>query len=239
MKNKIFFIFALLLSAQAHANTQQGYLAQKNTLPRQLPREVYPSPILSGGQLKYNNIIARTAQHYDLDPLLLHAMISVESGYQVDAISDKGAVGLMQVMPSTAARFGNFSLFLPDDNLTAGAAYLNMLMKRFNGQLDLVLASYNAGEDAVIHYGYSIPPYPETQQYVRKVIEYYSLLRQRVGMQFEKKMPLIIQEMPEEKQTSQATQGNKFSFRVATGSQGSSGVLRRFYSGLNEEKQSE
>jgi soluble lytic murein transglycosylase-like protein len=117
----------------------------------------------------YRKLVAKVAQQYRLDPLLMHAIISVESGYQPAALSAKGAVGLMQVLPETGARFGVSRLSNPKENLKAGARYLKFLLGLFNGDLPLVIAAYNAGEGAVQKYSNRIPPYPETQNYVARV----------------------------------------------------------------------
>ena len=115
--------------------------------------------------------IRRAALEVGLDPALVHAVIYVESGYNPKARSPKGAVGLMQVMPATAARYG---ISNPAEsmwaNLLAGTRYLRDLMLQFNNDLDLVLAAYNAGENAVRRYGQRIPPYRETQLYVPAVL---------------------------------------------------------------------
>lgn len=114
--------------------------------------------------------IARTEE---LDPDLLDAVIVVESGYNARAVSEKGAQGLMQLMPATAERFGVADVFDPSANMRGGARYLRWLMGRFDGDLKLVLAAYNAGEGAVAAHSNRIPPYPETQRYVRRVLELY------------------------------------------------------------------
>lgn len=124
--------------------------------------------------------VLEVARRNDIDPLLLHALIHVESRHRTDAVSPAGARGAMQVMPQTAARFGvqtTKHLHEPDFNLAAGAAYLKMLQGEFGGDLDLALAAYNAGEGAVRRHGGRIPPYPETQAYVRDVRAMYGRLR--------------------------------------------------------------
>lgn len=121
----------------------------------------------------YRSIIQEVAQQHRIDPELLHAIITVESGYSSSAVSNKGAVGLMQVMPATGARFGISTLTNPKANITAGAKYLKFLMALFKQDLPLVLAAYNAGEGAVQQYRNRIPPYPETQNYVAKVLAVY------------------------------------------------------------------
>jgi soluble lytic murein transglycosylase-like protein len=119
------------------------------------------------------------ARRHDIDPLLLHAVAHVESRHNTTAISSAGARGVMQVMPATAARFGvdqAVSLHHAATNLEVSAAYLKTLQGRFGTDLPLVLAAYNAGEGAVERYGRRIPPYAETQLYVRQVLAKYQLL---------------------------------------------------------------
>ncbi len=121
---------------------------------------------------KYNHLVHKYALKYKLDPQLLHAIIQVESAYNPAAISSKGAIGLMQLMPDTAKRYGIKNRLDPKQNIHAGAHYLHDLLKLFNNNLKLAVASYNAGENAVKRYG-KIPPYKETQQYVKKVFKLY------------------------------------------------------------------
>ena len=120
--------------------------------------------------------IRQVAQTYHLEPALLDAVISAESGYNPRARSSKGAQGLMQLMPDTAARFAVADPYDPLANLHGGARYLRRLLDLFT-DLRLALAGYNAGENAVIRYGNTIPPYPETQTYIRRVLEYYRQYR--------------------------------------------------------------
>lgn len=126
--------------------------------------------------------IYATAEDFNIDPLLLHAIAHVESRHNPDAVSSAGARGLMQVMPATARRMGmtdpDQQLFDPIENLTVSAAYLRNLYDLFGNNLDLVLAAYNAGEQAVIRYDYKVPPYKETQQYVTLVMGKYKELMQ-------------------------------------------------------------
>lgn len=121
----------------------------------------------------FKGMLEEIAGEYRLDPNLLHAMIRVESGYNTRAVSAKGARGLMQLMPATARRFGAGDLFDPRENLRAGAQYLSRLMDLFGGNVELALAAYNAGEQAVIRAGYRIPSYAETRAYVPKVLSHY------------------------------------------------------------------
>lgn len=122
---------------------------------------------------KFSNQIRRAATDYHLDASLLHAVIATESGFNVNAVSKKGAMGLMQLMPETAQRFGAINPFDPEQNIRAGAQYLNTLIFRFNNDLHLALAAYNSGEANVVKYGRRIPPFPETEVYVPKVMGLY------------------------------------------------------------------
>ncbi|MGH8582803.1 MAG: transglycosylase SLT domain-containing protein [Gammaproteobacteria bacterium] len=121
----------------------------------------------------YAPAIAQAALRYRLPHALLHAVIKAESAYNPIAVSSAGAVGLMQLMPDTALRYGVINRKDPIANLSGGSRYLRDLMGMFRNNLVLALAAYNAGENAVIRYGHKIPPYPETQTYVRRVLQYY------------------------------------------------------------------
>jgi len=122
-------------------------------------------------------LIDRAAAASQLRPALIHAVVRAESAYQSDAVSPKGAVGLMQLMPATAARYGVTDRADPAQNLRGGTEYLRDLLKMFDNDLQLALAAYNAGENAVIRYGNKIPPYKETQGYVRKVVRFYHAMK--------------------------------------------------------------
>ena len=119
------------------------------------------------------------SQETQVEPALIHAVISVESAYNPAARSHAGAVGLMQLMPQTAKRYGVTDRLDPAQNIKGGARYLRDLKAMFNDNLHLVLAAYNAGEEAVMKYGRKIPPYRETQNYVKKITRLY---RQMCGM---------------------------------------------------------
>lgn len=115
--------------------------------------------------------LSQTAHQYGVNPLLIKAIIKVESNYQANARSSKGALGLMQVLPTTAAQYGNYNLFNPKDNITVGIRHFAYLMNKYQGQVHLALAAYNAGEGNVAKYG-GIPPFTETRQYIIKVSKY-------------------------------------------------------------------
>ncbi|HZX30465.1 MAG TPA: lytic transglycosylase domain-containing protein [Rhodocyclaceae bacterium] len=131
-----------------------------------------PGKSRKGGDSRLSALVARHARARGLDPALVEAVVRAESAYRSQAVSPKGAVGLMQVMPDTGRRFGISDLADPDGNLRAGTAYLGYLLDLF-GDLPLALAAYNAGEGAVLRHGRSIPPYPETQAYVRGILGAY------------------------------------------------------------------
>jgi hypothetical protein len=122
---------------------------------------------------RYDSIITEAARKVKLRPELLHAVIMTESQYDPNAQSEAGAQGLMQLIPETAKRYGVKDSFDPRQNVNGGASYLRDLLKMFGFNLNLALAGYNAGENAVIRHGNQIPPYEETQNYVKKVLGYY------------------------------------------------------------------
>lgn len=123
-------------------------------------------------QHKYHPLIVKAAQQYRLEPAFIHAVITAESAYKTTAVSSAGAMGLMQLMPVTAKRFGVDDAFNAQQNINAGSAYLYKLLKEFKTKR-LALAAYNAGEGTVRKYNKQIPPYPETQNYVTKVMDFY------------------------------------------------------------------
>jgi soluble lytic murein transglycosylase-like protein len=124
-------------------------------------------------KILYDRMVNRIARTYGLESALLHAVISVESRYSPKAVSKAGAIGLMQLMPETAKRYGVADPLDPLQNLSGGARYLRYLLKKYNNDRNLALAAYNAGEASVAKYGNQIPPYPETTEYVPRVMGYY------------------------------------------------------------------
>lgn len=122
-------------------------------------------------------IIDTAAKRYEVDPLLIHSVIQVESNYNPLAVSPKGAQGIMQLIPSTARRFGVRNVFDPRENIEGGVKYLKYLNELFPNDLRLAIAAYNAGEGAVVKYNNNIPPYRETEKYVYRVGTRYGKAR--------------------------------------------------------------
>ncbi len=128
---------------------------------------------LKGPITDYEDLIAKASERYRVDPALVKAVIKAESNFNHRAISPVGARGLMQLMPATAAMLQVEDSFHPENNIDGGVRYLRYLMNLFNGNLPLVLAAYNAGENTVLRYNNRIPPYQETRTYVRRVLDYF------------------------------------------------------------------
>jgi Zn-finger nucleic acid-binding protein len=123
----------------------------------------------STGSAKIDSLIKQNGAKYGVDPYLVFCVMEQESHFSTRSVSPKGARGLMQLMPGTSARFGVRHPFSPAENISAGTRYLKKLIEQFNGRVDLVLASYNAGEGTVIKYGSKVPPYKETREYVKRI----------------------------------------------------------------------
>ncbi|MDQ3666675.1 MAG: lytic transglycosylase domain-containing protein [Acidobacteriota bacterium] len=128
------------------------------------------------GNSAVDSFILESGKRNSVDPVLLYAIMHQESTFKQGAISPKGARGLMQLMPPTARRFGVTNIFNPRQNIEGGARYMRFLLDLFK-DVNLALAGYNAGEGAVMKYGYRVPPYRETQEYVRRISRRYSLIR--------------------------------------------------------------
>jgi len=134
--------------------------------------EMIPLDIPTSGDRELDRIIFRAGERHGIDPRFIHAVIWQESKYKPTALSHAGAQGLMQLMPATASRFGCSDPHDVVANVEAGTKYLSWLLKRFDGDVTLALAGYNAGEGAVDKYK-GVPPYNETQNYVRKIVASY------------------------------------------------------------------
>ncbi len=156
----------LLMAASAPAPTDAGSavgVAAANTSQK-------PGAVLATRVAQYRDLVASAARDASVDARLVHAVIAVESGYNALAVSAKGAIGLMQLMPDTARRYGIRDARDPSQNIQAGTRYLRDLLKLFNNDISLTLAAYNAGENAVLRNGSRIPAYRETVTYVPKVL---------------------------------------------------------------------
>lgn len=140
------------------------------------------SHAFNSDKTKYTELIARAADRHQVDPKLLHAVIQAESAYNATAISSAGAMGLMQLMPATARRYGVTDRSDPDQNIDGGTRYLKHLLQIFDSNLDLAVAAYNAGENAVIRNNNAIPPYPETQNYVKEVLSLKEYMNKNSGV---------------------------------------------------------
>jgi hypothetical protein len=126
------------------------------------------------GSAEIDSYIVESSSRYNIDPLLIYAQMHQESSFKLKATSYKGASGLMQLMPATARRFGVTSIYDPKQNIDAGVRYMRWLLNTFGGDVVLALAGYNAGEGAVWKYGNQVPPYRETQEYVRRITARYN-----------------------------------------------------------------
>jgi Transglycosylase SLT domain len=155
--------------------------------------------LLSARDPELASLIQKAADRHQVDPDLIHAIVHVESGYDSRAVSSKGAIGLMQLIPATARRFGVEDPFDPRQNIEGGTSYLQYLLGLFDGNLALSLAAYNAGENSVLREG-GIPPFPETREYVRKVRSIYE--------------PVLATE-PSQSQASFRTSNQKWSGKAA------------------------
>jgi len=138
------------------------------------------NPSLGGfttGNSEVDGFIVESGKRNSVDPLLLYSIMHQESSFKARALSPKGARGLMQLMPPTASRFGVTNIWDPKQNIEGGARYMRFLLDLFSGDVRLALAGYNAGEGAVMKYGYQVPPYLETREYVRRIGNRYDMIR--------------------------------------------------------------
>lgn len=129
------------------------------------------------GNAVIDGYILDSSLRHDIDPRLIFAQMSQESSFRKGATSNKGASGLMQLMPATAARFGVKNIYNPKQNIEAGVRYMRWLLDEFSGDVKLALAAYNAGEGSVKKYGNKVPPYSETQKYVERITTHYEKIK--------------------------------------------------------------
>jgi soluble lytic murein transglycosylase-like protein len=165
--------------------------AKVEEVARQIAEANKPAPVISAsvapafaasnqawstGNDRVDSLIRFYGNQHGVDPYLIFCLMSQESKFSKIALSPKGAQGLMQLMPGTAARYGVTNPYDVAQNISGGTRYLKDLLKMFNGRVDLALAGYNAGENAVIKYGYTIPPYDETRNYVKLIVKRYGAI---------------------------------------------------------------
>jgi len=163
-----------------YSNVQHDARYQEYKRVVRIPPARIPGSPTRGGraEAEFRREIERAARAYGVDAALIAAIIRVESDFRPGAVSPKGAQGLMQLMPATSARFNADDPFDPHENIDTGVRYLAYLFQLFKGNLPLVLAAYNAGEQKVLRHG-GVPPYPETRAYVRRVLAEYASSRPR------------------------------------------------------------
>ncbi|HUP94659.1 MAG TPA: lytic transglycosylase domain-containing protein [Burkholderiales bacterium] len=158
------------------------YMKEAPRLPEKTAAApVQPAPAVAqanlvyrpGSRKEFSDMIVKVAHEHKMDPALIHAVVAVESAYNPTVVSRAGAIGLMQLMPDTAKRYGVTNILDPVQNVTGGTRYLRDLLAMFNNNLRLTIAAYNAGEGAVMKYRRKIPPYAETRAYVPKVLYHY------------------------------------------------------------------
>lgn len=162
--------YSNIVSADSDNKGYQFYMLEVR--PSEASYQIHPNIYNPDGTNNYDDIIRYAAYLYELDYELVKAVIKVESNFKKEAVSSKGACGLMQIMPATGRDLNLEQPFDPQSNILAGTNYLKYLIDKFNN-LPLAIAAYNAGPGAVERYNYKIPPYKETQDYVKKVLRYY------------------------------------------------------------------
>jgi soluble lytic murein transglycosylase-like protein len=147
----------------------------------------------------YDPIVQQVSRTHGVDAGLIHAVIRAESNYDSFALSEKGAMGLMQLMPETAAQYGVKNVFDPAQNIDGGTRYLKDLIALFNKETNLVLAAYNAGQEAVKKFGRTIPPYKETQDYIMRVRARYNqpVIRSGIVKMYDSSGKLVLTNDPE------------------------------------------
>ncbi len=178
--------YALLPAAQAadritaHLDSRGRVVFVNQARNPSPPKQAASGQARTAARSDLDRVIQRSASRHQVDPDLVRAIIRVESNYNPYAVSSRGAQGLMQLIPATARRFGVRDVFDPSANLEGGIRYLKHLINRYNGDLELVLAAYNAGENAVSRHN-GVPPFRETQNYLRKISQIYPLDWQKRG----------------------------------------------------------
>jgi Transglycosylase SLT domain len=171
------------------------------------------------GNSQFDGYIVDSCNRYGIDPMLIYSQMHQESGFKLKATSNKGASGLMQLMPPTARRFGVTDIYDPQQNIDAGIKYMRWLLDKFDGDVRLALAGYNAGEGAVMKYGNQIPPYNETQEYVRRITNRYNSIRNPNFVQTAKKVTVTQVAEYEKKESAPLTtiERNTIAIRLPDG----------------------
>ena len=161
-------------TAQQTMSMQDGLATKNAALTKMTMGSGNAMKGFTTGSIEIDSYIVDSSRRYGIDPLLIYAQMHQESSFKLKATSYKGASGLMQLMPATARRFGVTSIYDPQQNIEAGVRYMRWLLNTFGGDVIFALAGYNAGEGAVWKYGNQVPPYRETQEYVRRITARYN-----------------------------------------------------------------
>ena len=164
------FAFATVFEFDADGKVS-AYEAQDYLAPirhQKFSQKILAPIFQTSSPKKFDEYVMKASNKYEVDSNLIHAVIKAESSYDPYAVSPKGAGGLMQLMPATATQYGVIDRFSPEENIDGGTKYLKFLLNRYDGDISLAVAAYNAGEGAVDKYG-DIPPYAETRAYVQKI----------------------------------------------------------------------
>ena len=183
------FIAVMILGVALVSNSSNQMVMNPQFLSKMhpAPQTKQGLPSVSGRKAEhlYHMFIIQTASHYQIDPALIKAIIMAESGYNTRAISKRGAKGLMQLMPVTAQSLGVEDIFNPHQNITGGVQYFKQMVNRFNGDVKLALAAYNAGSRNVRNYN-GVPPFKATHSYIKKVFKYYQIYKNQMGEEIER-----------------------------------------------------
>jgi soluble lytic murein transglycosylase-like protein len=183
---RFFFIFTLILGVSLvsiHNGAKDAQIVNK--IRNILQKADFRYRFRHKKECLFHTIILQEAGRHEIDPALVKAIIMAESGYNPNAISDKGAKGLMQLMPSTAEALGVEDAFNPQQNISGGIRYFKKLVNRFDGDIKLALAAYNAGSKKVRDYQ-GIPPYKSTHHYIEKVFKYYKQYKNQMTEKMKK-----------------------------------------------------
>jgi Transglycosylase SLT domain len=183
------FIAVMILGVALISNTNHSRRINREILFKihSVSQTEQGPPSVSGRKAEhlYHMFIIQTASHYQIDPALIKAIIMAESGYNTKAVSKRGAKGLMQLMPETAQSLGVEDIFNPLQNITGGIQYFKQMVNRFNGDVKLALAAYNAGSRNVRNYN-GVPPFKATHFYIKKVLKYYRIYKNQMGEEIDR-----------------------------------------------------